>query len=149
MISEDFFALLSYSLFTAASEINPSEMETFMWRNGEILAEEICAQTEFIDKTPLEVCQKVGDYLRQVGYLKVANFKMLDESRMEVQISSALRNAVLRLSAQGKQCPHYLTSITFSALEKVAKKRVTLESVELAKDKDGITVEIWSLSDLS
>ncbi|MGB3508956.1 MAG: hypothetical protein WBA93_06895 [Microcoleaceae cyanobacterium] len=149
MITEEFFALLSYSLFTAASEINPAEIETLMWRNGQILAEEICAKTKFVEKTPLEVCQKIGDYLHQAGYLKVADFKMLDESRMEVHISSALRNAVLRLSAQGKQCPHYLTSITFAALGKIAKKQVTLESVELAKDQDGVTIEIWRLSDLS
>ncbi|MCI5218552.1 MAG: hypothetical protein D3914_05030 [Candidatus Electrothrix sp. LOE2] len=148
MVTEDFFSLISYSLFTAASEINPSEIDRFMWRNGQILAEEICSKIEFVEKTPIEVCNKIGAYLVQAGYLKRASFELLDDSRIRVEISSAIRQAVLRLSAQGKQCPHYLTAITFAALEEITGKKVTLDSLDLATDSEGVTVEIWKLSDL-
>lgn len=145
-IDSTYFDRQIYALYRAVWERWGDEAWYVVWRSGEVLYDEIEPELGLRpDDGPVSALQRLGDYLRRVGYVEGISVKPLSDEEWEYRMQNpVILPGAARLIADGAVPAHISTTLMFALL----KKRYAMEAQMVGDPEfraDGWAIERWQL----
>ncbi len=108
---------VTYALYSSITDLMGEKGWEVVWKTGEYIWQDLKKQYDITDTDPLVVFQKVGQWLKDVGYVREIEVDMPNEDELTyIMDTSAVRSAVMRLKEKKAVLPHWSTAIITAAL---------------------------------
>ncbi len=144
-IDVKFFDLELYCVYKAVTELFGNEQAwQLVWRSGKVMFEEICREKNLRITDPIEIMEKITEYLEEAGYSEKLAVRRTGEDSIEYEmLRPAIGPGAQRLIKEGAVPAHISTSVLFAALNKFGLKAEIIG--EPSFRPDGTAVEKWRL----
>jgi len=136
-----------YALYRAVWERWGDEAWYVVWRSGEVLYDLIEPDLDLgPEDDPFTAMQRLGDYLRRVGYVDEITVRPRNEAEWDYEMRDpVILPGAKRLIAEGAVPAHISTTLMFALL----KKRFGLSAEMVGQPDirpDGLAIERWRLA---
>jgi len=108
---------VTYALYKSITDLMGEKGWEVVWKTGEYIWQDLKKQYQITDTDPKAVFDKVGQWLKEVGYIREIEVEMPTENELTyIMDTSVVRPSVMRLKEEKAVLPHWSTAILVAAL---------------------------------